>query len=57
MIRKDQRFQAYIQEYSRSEIRAEMQKFMANIRLRKPVADISPENFEGFSYIQVNTEH
>lgn len=30
---------------------------MANIRLRKLVADISPESFEGFLYIQIDTEH
>ena len=34
-----------------------MQKLMANIRLRKPAADILPESFEGFLYIQVDTEH
>ncbi len=57
MIRKDRRFQAYIHDYSRSEIKAEMQKLIANIYLRKPVTDISPENFEGFSYIAVDMEH
>lgn len=57
MICKDQWFQAYIQEYSHFKIRAKMQKLMTNIRLKKPVADISPESFKGFSYIQVDTKH
>ena len=57
MIRKDHQFQVYIQEYSRSMIRVEMQKLMANIRLRKPAADILPESFKGFLYIQVDTEY
>lgn len=57
MIHKDQQFQAYIQEYSRSKIRVEMQKLIANIRLRKPAANISPESFEGFSFIKVDTKH
>ena len=34
-----------------------MQKLMANIYLNKPAADISPESFKGFSYIQVDIKH
>ena len=30
---------------------------MANIRLRKLAADISPESFEGILFIQVDIEH
>ncbi len=57
MIRKDRQFQAYIHDYSRSKIKAEMRKLIANIYLKKPATDISPENFERFLYIAVDMEH
>ncbi len=57
ILHKDRRFVTYMEKYGRAKIKEEMDKLISSLRLRKQVADISPESFESFSYVEVDREH
>lgn len=44
-------------KYSRKKVKKEMNKLISSPQLRKQAADISPESFETFLYVDVNREH
>ena len=57
MLHKDRRFVTYMEKYGRAKIKEEMDKLISSPRLRKQAANISPESFESFSYVEVDREH
>lgn len=47
----------YILKYCQKKIKEEMDKLILSSQHRKQVADISPENFEIFLYIDINKKY
>ncbi len=57
MLYKDRRFVIYMEKYGRAKIKEEMNKSISSPRLKKQVADVPPESFESFLYVEVDREH
>lgn len=57
MLLKDQQFENYMVKYNKEKVKKEMDKLISSSRLRKQAADVSPESFEIFSYVNINREY